>query len=231
MGLNKQKGNMYPWVTHTFNIIKGKCPHDCSYCYMKGYPQPDLHFDESELKTDLGEGRVIFVGSSCDMWALPVPTHQIRKVLALCRLFPNNRYLFQSKACGRFNSSEYNLPDDTVLGTTIGSNRDFRGISKAPTPWERMMAMTYIEGYPKMVSIEPIMDFDLVMLVDWIKVIKPEFVSIGADSKGHHLPEPSADKVIRLIEELKKFTEVKIKDNLNRILKEQYETAMRQLRI
>ena len=30
--LNRQKGNMYPWITHTWNPIKGKCPHDCTYC-------------------------------------------------------------------------------------------------------------------------------------------------------------------------------------------------------
>jgi len=27
MTLNKQKGNMYGFVTHTWNVIKGKCPH------------------------------------------------------------------------------------------------------------------------------------------------------------------------------------------------------------
>lgn len=46
--LNKSKGNMYPWVTYTWNPIKGKCPHECRYCYMKGYPQPELHLDEKE---------------------------------------------------------------------------------------------------------------------------------------------------------------------------------------
>jgi DNA repair photolyase len=35
MPLNPSKGNMYPFVTHTWNPIRGKCPHDCSYCYMK----------------------------------------------------------------------------------------------------------------------------------------------------------------------------------------------------
>src|SRR3990167_1900105 len=30
--LNKQKGNMYGFVTHTWNPIKGKCSHNCSYC-------------------------------------------------------------------------------------------------------------------------------------------------------------------------------------------------------
>lgn len=30
--MNKQTGNMYEWVSHTWNPIKGKCPHDCNYC-------------------------------------------------------------------------------------------------------------------------------------------------------------------------------------------------------
>ena len=67
-------------------------------------------------------------------------------------------------------------------------------------------------------SIEPIMDFDLEPFVQIIKNIKPKFVSIGADSKNHNLPEPSKEKIEVLIRELKKFTEVKIKDNLKRLL-------------
>ena len=26
---------MYPWVTHTWNPLAGRCKHDCNYCYMK----------------------------------------------------------------------------------------------------------------------------------------------------------------------------------------------------
>lgn len=59
---------------------------------------------------------------------------------------------------------------------------------------------------------------DLDILVNWIKQIEPEFVSIGSDSKGKGLEEPSPDKVKKLIEELKKFTQVKIKDNLKRLM-------------
>ena len=35
--LNKvsKNGNMYQFVTHTWNTIKGECPHGCPYCYMK----------------------------------------------------------------------------------------------------------------------------------------------------------------------------------------------------
>ena len=32
--LNVAKGNMYGFITHTWNPIKGHCYHQCSYCYM-----------------------------------------------------------------------------------------------------------------------------------------------------------------------------------------------------
>jgi len=213
MGLNKQKGNMYPWVTHTWNVIKGECPHDCSYCYMKSRKQPELHFDEKELKTDLGEGNVIFVGSSCDMWAEFIPNQWIERVIVHCH---DNKYLFQSKNPVRFLGFTDIFPDGLLLGTTIETNRHYDFISKAPKAEERRYAIQEL-NYSRMVSIEPIMDFDLDVMVRWIKDIKPLFVSIGADSKGHNLPEPPPDKVQKLIEELRQFTEVKVKDNLKRL--------------
>jgi len=215
MGLNKQKGNMYAFVTHTWNPIRGKCPHDCTYCYMKVYPQPELHFAENEMKTDLGEGNFIFVGSSCDMWAEIIPKVWIEDTLRRCLVFGHNRYLFQSKNPHRF--SKWCFPPNTIFGTTIESNREYPMISKAPKTSHRAEYMAKLL-YPRMVSIEPILDFDLDVVVDWIKQIAPEFVSIGADSKGHNLPEPSSDKVRGLIKELEVFTTIKIKDNLRRLI-------------
>jgi len=61
MPLRKQAGNMYDWVTHTWNPV-GKCRHNCSYCYMKRFPLGELRFDEREMNTNLGSGNVIFVG-------------------------------------------------------------------------------------------------------------------------------------------------------------------------
>jgi hypothetical protein len=179
---------------------------------MKGYPQPELHFDEKEMKTDLGSGNTIFVGSSCDMWASDIPTAWIEKMLYHCRNW-NGKYLFQTKNPARF--IDYTFPD-SILATTIESNRYYPEISKAPAPLERKLALHYLKQ-PLMISIEPILDFDLDVMVQWIKGIKPEFVSIGADSKGHNLPEPSWDKVQSLIHELQKITEVKIKSNLARL--------------
>ena len=84
MGLNKSKGNMYEFVDATWNVIKGECPHACEYCYVKRWGrQNPIRFDESELKTDLGEGNFIFVGSSCDMFADTIPEQWIEDIDSL----------------------------------------------------------------------------------------------------------------------------------------------------
>jgi hypothetical protein len=70
-----------------------------------------------------------------------------------------------------------------------------------------------------MITIEPIMDFDLPEFLEWIKRCNPQQVNIGADTGCNHLREPSKEKVLELIEALSKFTTVKQKKNLNRILK------------
>lgn len=219
MALNKQKGNMYPWVTHTWNVVKGKCPHDCSYCYMKVYPQKELYFCNSEILTKLGEGNFIFVGSSCDMWAKEIPEVWINAILWRCMEDPKNTYLFQSKNPARFREFKGLFPSNFMLGTTIESNYNLLDSCNAPNVYERMKAMSAINHLiPKMVSIEPIMDFDVDILLDWIRQISPKFVSIGADSKGHNLPEPSGEKVRQLIAALKDITEIRCKNNLSRLL-------------
>ncbi len=217
--LNKQKGNMYPFVTHTWNVIKGKCPHNCKYCYMKRFPQGDLKFDEKELKTDLGRNNFIFVGSSCDMFALNVSLEWIIKIINHCKKYPENTYLFQTKNPKRFITLRDELISlNCILGTTIETDKQelLNKISEAPTIRERSDAMT-IKGFRKMVTIEPIIDFNVIPIVSEIERINPEFVNIGADSCGHNLPEPSEYKIQSLIKSLKKFTKVNLKDNLKRI--------------
>ncbi len=216
MPLNKQKGNMYGFVTHTWNVIKGKCPHNCSYCYMKKFPQSELHFDEKELKTNLGENNYIFVGSSCDMFADDVSDEWIEKVLKHCDKYSQNTYLFQTKNPQRFHKFNSLFPLNTILGTTIETNR--LGFNyNAPKVYDRQYWIGCFASIKTMVTIEPIMDFDLDILVNWIKDIEPEFVNIGADSKGHNLPEPSWEKIQSLIKELEKFTKVNLKENLKRL--------------
>ena len=77
--------------------------------------------------------------------------------------------------------------------------------------------MTALQGR-KFVTIEPILDFDLDVMLDWITVIDAEAVYIGADSKRHHLPEPTPVKIGQLICGLKARGLVVVqKDDLYRL--------------
>ncbi len=218
MVLNKQKGNMYNFVTHTWNAIKGKCPHDCSYCYMKRFPQGELRIDEKELKTNLGEGNFIFVGSSTDMFAEEVDSSWVTNTLLYCSRF-NNTYLFQTKNPKRFKIFRKWFPKNrnVILGITIETNRETPSKADSTEKRIRDFSSEMLYGFRKMITIEPIMDFDVPSLVDMIKRVRPEFVNIGADSTRNNLPEPSEYKVQLLIKELEKFTKVNLKDNLKRI--------------
>lgn len=227
MALNKiRKGsNMYQWVDMTWNPIRGKCPHGCVYCFMKDRDVGRLRLDGRTLEDNLGSGRTIFVGSSTDMFAGRVWDSWILMVLAKCNLYQNN-YIFQSKNPGRFldtacgDEIAEKFPEGTILGTTLESNRDHGQGLYAPVPWARAWALTKpgLGRFKKMVSIEPIMAFDYKIFLGWIRQIKPAFVSIGADSKGHNLPEPQPDELADFLIALREITEVKIKKNLHRLL-------------
>ena len=220
MGLNISKGNMYEWVTHTWNAIKGECPHGCTYCYMgKWGKQSPPHLDESEFKTDLGEGNFIFVGSSIDMFAENISYDWVIKTLEHCAKF-NNTYLFQSKNPKGFDAVAIHDIDKFALCITIETNRVYPEIMcNAPDPIERTMAFGRIPIKEKYITIEPIMDFDMASLVEMVRSCNPQQVNIGADSGGNNLPEPDVGKIKGLIEEITIFTEVKQKKNLKRLLK------------
>ena len=220
--LNPSKGNMYSFVTHTWNTVKGICPHSCSYCYMKQFPQKEIRFDEKELKTDLGKDNFIFVGSSCDMWADAIPEEWILETLYYCDQF-DNRYLFQSKNPRRMmDFQSFRRPfieSNSVLGTTIETDMRYPEMGKTPKPKERALALNNLSHYYKtMVTVEPIMNFNPEELLDLICLCNPEWVNIGADSKGSNLPEPDADRINELIRNLEQEgITVKIKDNLKRL--------------
>jgi len=213
---------MYSFVTHTWNTVKGKCPHACSYCYMRQDRLNPIRFDAKELKTPFGAGKFIFVGSSCDMWAQSVPETWIRDTLENCQGCSFSRFLFQSKNPRRFRDFYGQYPWDTIFGTTIESNREYPEIFRNAPPvierYESMIQLSREGGCEFMITIEPILDFDLKPFVEMIRDIEPTWVNIGADSKGHKLPEPSAEKIRALIDALKEITGVKVKKNLRRIL-------------
>jgi len=242
--LNKPSGNLYLWC-YSWNPVGGECPHACGYCYVSGKIGPWMarmgnkkyfgppRLIEKEFKTKLvvPDGFIVFVQSCGDLFAQEIPAAWILRVFRRIRKFPYTTFLLQTKNPGRFFEFEDSIPENCILGTTLESNRDI-AVTKAPCVKERAYTFMVLsedrdprgnKTYRLMISIEPIMDFDLETLVDWIRQIAPEFVSIGADSGGNNLPEPSAEKLTGLIEYLKKFTEVRLKDNLKRILGEKIE--------
>lgn len=224
MTLRESKGNMYPWVTHTWGPVAGRCSHRCAYCYMRQFKLRPIRLVNSAFKDDLGNGHVIFVCSGTDLFAADVPAEWIRRVLGRCWANINNAYLFQSKNPARFREFERLFPQRTICGTTLESDVHRPELSGAPSPEERAEVMTALKdscrtrAWRRMVSIEPVMRFNLGRLAAWLRRIEPDFVSIGADSKRHGLPEPPAGELRELISALEEFTQVKLKANLARLL-------------
>lgn len=230
MGLNKVKGNMYDWVTHTHTHLAGKCPHECSYCSIQDmqrrFPQlpysGPLRLKEEEFKVQYGSGKTIFVENCNDLFADAVPDEWIYRIMGHCRQWPDNTYVFQTKNPGRMGQFRMNLrnwPIRFVVGATIETNRNFLS-GNAPQRRDRLASLLMFRArcFPIFVTIEPIMDFDLEEFAELLIEANPDFINIGADSKGHGLPEPSFEKVMALIDRLKEAgIEIREKRNLDRL--------------
>jgi len=214
--LNPRKGDMYKFVGYTWNPIKGKCLHNCSYCYMK-------QINPNANPPRLAEyGRSIFIGSSTDMFAEDIPSEWIARVLDYCHQNSNmllpNAYLLQSKNPKRFlEFINHPIMERVIFCTTIETNRFYLEImNKAPRIEERVEAMEEIArlGRSTMVTAEPLMQFDREEMVSFIRRCSPKLVNIGRNScRRIVLPEPTQEEVQQLIAELKSFANVNVKDN------------------
>jgi len=227
MPLKKSTGNMYDWVTHMHTHLGGECSHKCSYCYVQknrfGVPERykgEPRLIEEELNVNYGKGKTIFIEHMNDLFANTIQNSWIVKILRHCLEYPENNYVFQSKDPGRcFLGCSSFLPEGSLFGTTIETNRDMSNISTAPHPNLRYQGIKYLkkDGIKTFITIEPIMDFDD-ELAEWIIDAKPNFVNIGADSKRSALNEPSAEKVQRLIKRLQDANiTIRKKTNLGRL--------------
>ena len=66
-----------------------------------------------------------------------------------------------------------------------------------------------------MVTIEPVLKFDVFEMIDILRIIKPEWINLGADSGNHKLPEPAKEKLLELMDRI----DIRQKKNLKRLLK------------
>jgi DNA repair photolyase len=226
MSLVKSKGNMYDWVTHMHTHLAGECSHRCSYCYVQsGKYKGPTRLVEKELAVNYGSDKTIFIEHMNDLFADDVDGMTISDILAHTRAYPFNIYVFQTKNPDRaFYEYEDKFPPIFWMGTTAETNRTVDAFSKAPRPEDRLLGLAEFsrKGIKTFVTIEPIMDFDLEGFFNFPTLLlkaRPSFVNIGADSKGCHLPEPSAEKVRGLIAAITgSGIEIKKKHNLERLL-------------
>lgn len=220
--LRKSQGNMYKFVSHTWNPIQGKCLHDCTYCYMKRSPQYcEPKFKEFEMSEPL-KGKSIFIGSSTDMFAENIPSEWISKILNHCQEEYKkgncSSFLLQSKNPKRFlEFINHPIMERCVLCSTIETNRFYPdSMNNAPKIEDRVEAMEEIakQGRATMVTAEPLMQFDLEIMLEYIKRCQPKVVNIGRNTRREiELPEPTKEEVQQLIFGLKNFTKVHVKDN------------------
>ena len=222
--LNPSKGNMYKFITHTWNPIKGKCLHNCSYCYMKQiapHSNPP-RIAEYEFKTNLGRGNFIFIGSSTDMFADDIPSQWITRVLDYCKQQHDagrkNAFLLQSKNPKRFlEFINHPIAKRCVFATTIETNRFYPEIMcNAPKIEERVEAMEELanRGFTTMVTAEPLLSFDLDKMIEYIQRCHPKKLNIGRNScERITLPEPSKEEVKQLIDGLVDTSKIEIKKN------------------
>ena len=231
--LKEPTGNMYEFITHTWNPIIGKCPHDCKYCYViYKYGQmknETLRIDKDCLNDDFGTGKFIFVGSGVDLFANDISEEWIIRTLDKCHQDNNdlfgvrNRYLFQSKnPSNMLQFMDHPVFNYSVVCTTIESNRYYPSImNHSPHIEERALAMSEIanRGIETYLTIEPIMAFDKDDIVRLIRMCRPTQVNIGANTYTKiRIPEPTREEIFDLVNEIMDECKVELKDNLNRII-------------
>ena len=237
----KTKSRMYEVNgkrVRTWNVFKG-CEFDCLYCVQRDQAKRQKHRCEKcysyephlhpeRLNEKFKSGETVFVASAGDISFMLNKGEQI-DILNVIRKYSDTTFLLQTKDPRYYLKLLHwgSFPENIVIGTTIETNRAIMGkvlfsyqpyshYSKAPYPDERFRWMRHYTNLRKYITMEPIMDFDLDVMVMWIKEIAPEFVYVGytnpvGKAKKLQLPEPPLEKVKELCWQLAKFTEVRLK--------------------
>jgi DNA repair photolyase len=144
----------------------------------------------------------VFVCDMTDLFGAWVPTEIIQQVFIAISNSPA-KFLLLTKNPERYRqliSIGVLIPQNCVLGCTVESDVDH--LSSGMMEQARLMVMSELSamGYPVMLSIEPIMQFDVVRFPLWIAKVNPKFVAIGYDNYGNNLSEPELKTTLHLIE-------------------------------
>jgi hypothetical protein len=173
-------------------------------------------FNKAELGKNYGKDKTWFIGDMGDSWGRWVPANRILDMLDDAKRADSSvTILFLTKNSLRYYEFFPLFQPNFVAGFTLETNRVYGPeISRASSVEERYIAMRDLEYPRKFVSIEPIMDFDPDVFVGWLAEIAPIRVSVGYDNHNKGLVEPPLEKTVDLIDVLKSFMQVDIKDTL-----------------
>jgi hypothetical protein len=172
----------------------GRCRH-CLKCQTY---EPHIH---PERLDRLPSDRVIFVCSNGDISFCDGAF--VEKIVDVMRKDKNRDrvFLLQSKNPACFADILTALPQNVVLMTTLETNRDsqYSAISKAPPPSQRFQDFLRLVWDRKALVMEPILRFDLDVILEWTTSLNPEVIFIGLESKRKcTLEEPTALQVQEL---------------------------------
>ena len=208
------RSNMYALSVKQWSPWVG-CEHECEYCidsFQRGTKRwgmgqgdcercctftPHAHPKRLDQRLpNTGFMQFIFTCSSGDITSCP--TDYLKKIVAVMRKNKDKTFLLQTKDPTTF--GRVNFPQNVVLGITLETNHDdlARAVSKAPPPSERYEVFKDLKHKRKMLTLEPIMQFDLETMVRWIGDIDPCMVWLGYDSKNTGLPAPDLAQVKEL---------------------------------
>lgn len=207
--------NMYP-DTKTWNPFVG-CHFDCIYCeksFKRQLKRVARHIDcikcyrysphyHPERLGRIPSAPTIFVYGTGDI-AFCKPSYVWTTFGYIDQHKPRmeKTYYFQSKQPSCF--EKYldwfkENQDKVILLTTLETNRDggYFDISKAPPPTKRFKEFYDLDYPRKVVTIEPVLDFDLLVFSEWILQLHKqgtlEYVWFGYDSKNCGLSGPSTE--------------------------------------
>lgn len=222
---------IHDFITDTHNPLVG-CRHFCVYCWahklastrLKHMEQYKDGFDHVRLVPwklrYVGKNQGVFVCDMGDLFGAWVPAEWISRILeALREANPTNTFFFETKNPVRLKEFLSEYPKTAILSATIETNRNYK-LTKAPEPYDRYLAMRELRGLwdgKLHIAIEPMQKFDWSFVND-IKDINPDIVSVGWNNRkdfNGRLPEPTIEEADELIDELSKFTDVRLKESVN----------------
>lgn len=162
--------------------------------------------NEGEFRAKFTKGDLVFVSDMGDLFGDFIPSHWIQRVLEHTTHFPKTNFLFLTKNPARYHEFLNQMPENAILGATIETNNDqvflTDMISEAPPPSRRYAAMRDLDWDKKIISIEPVLDFELETFSQWIGDISPFLVYVGYDNYCNKLKEPVLSKVLGLLDRI-----------------------------